>query len=169
MTGQPQGESFHWPVGKSGAQNTATFNLHEFARTQHSDLVNSYLLHQERPWSWFTAFHRRYSLLVGYLFQHQHYSWLNVWENNDKRRVTRGMEFSNTPHHGTMKALIRCSKMWGVPAYEWLDARSTVKKSFTVFTSRVPADFAGTQDIQVSSGEIQIIETGRARKFQVTI
>jgi hypothetical protein len=68
-----------------------------------------------------------------------------------------------------MKVLIRCSKMWGVPAYEWLDARSTVKKSFTVFTSRVPADFAGTQDIQVSSREIQIIETGRARKFQVTI
>jgi hypothetical protein len=169
VTGKPQGEIFHWPVGKSGTPDAAPLNLHGFAHVEHSDLVNSYLLHQEKLWSWFTAFHRRYSLLVSYLFQREHYPWLNVWENNDKRRVTRGMEFSNTPHHGTMKALIKSAEMWGAPTYEWLDAKSTVAKRFIVFVSRVPADFQGTKDIHVSSDEVEIVEAGGNRKFQVTI
>ena len=169
VTGQPGGETFPWPTGKSGAQSSATFDLHKFAGVEHSDLVNSYLLHPDRPWGWFTAFHPKYSLLIGYLFQREHYPWLNVWENNDKRRVTRGMEFSNTPHHGTMKVLIKSAEMWGAPTYEWLEAKSPVTKSFTVFLSRVPPDFRGTQDIQVSSGKIEITEAGAGRRFQVTI
>jgi hypothetical protein len=165
VTGHPEGESFCWPTGRHGAD----FNLREFARMEHSDLVNSYLLEQQGSWSWFTAFHPGYSLLIGYLFRQEDYPWLNVWENNDQRRATRGMEFSNTPHHGTMKALIKRAELWGTPTYEWLDGRSLATKSFTVFVARVPADFAGTQDIHVSSDEIQILEADGGRTFQVTI
>jgi hypothetical protein len=169
VTGHPEEKSFDWPTGKLGAQADIAFDLHTFDPIRHSDLVNSYLLQHEGPWGWFTAFHRRYSLLIGYLFRREHYPWLNVWENNDQHRVTRGMEFSNTPHHGTMKALIKSAEMWGARTYEWLDAKSTVKKNFTAFVLHIPADFGGTQDIQVSSREIEIFEAGSGRKFQVAI
>ncbi len=165
ITGHPAGETFNWPTGKSGV----TFNLHEFAGIEHSDLVNSFMLREEGMWGWFTAFHPNYSLLIGYLFRREQYPWLNVWENNDERRQTRGMEFSNTPHHGTMKALIQRAELWGTPTYEWLDAKSVVTKSFTAFMSGVPADFRGTQDVRVSSNEIEIIETGKGRTFRVAL
>ena len=169
VTGHEEAETFCWPTGKASVEDAASFNLHEFAPVEHSDLVNSYLLRPDGQWGWFTAFHRQHALLIGYLYRREHYPWLNVWENNDERRVTRGMEFSNTPHHGTMKTLIKNAEMWGVPTYEWLNARSLVTKSFTIFISRVPPDFSGTQDVQVFSDTIKIIEIGTQRSFQATI
>lgn len=59
--------------------------------------------------------------------------------------------------------------MWQAPNYEWLDARSLVTKGFTAFVSQVMAGFQGMQDVQASSGEVEVVGTGEGRRFQVTI
>ena len=83
-----------------------------------------------------------------------------MWESNDERIQARAMEFSNTPHHGTMKTLIRAPHLWDVPAYEWLNALSTVRKRFIVFLHPVSSEYRGTADIRVTPDTLEIIERG---------
>jgi hypothetical protein len=103
------------------------------------------------------------------VFLRSEFPWLNVWENNDEQLQTRGMEFSNTPHHGTIKALISSREIWGVPAFECLDGRSTVTKRFIVFLHRVPHDFRGWADLRVLGNVLEVAKRGTARTFKVPI
>ncbi|MCU1292485.1 MAG: hypothetical protein JWP08_1335, partial [Bryobacterales bacterium] len=167
VTGQFTGLNFDWPEGAGSRSQHADFDLTTFANTAHEDLVNSFLAESTGEWAFFTAFNRKFSLLFGYVYPRAEFPWLNVWESNSETRQTRGMEFSNTPHHGTMKALISASHIWSIPAYEWLDALSTVRKQFIAFLHPVPSDYRGTADIRVRSDILEILERGRDRVFHV--
>jgi hypothetical protein len=134
------------------------FDLSRFSELAHEDLVNSFLVDTGRESAFFTAFQRRLGLLFGYVYLRADFPWLNVWECNTDKMQTRGMEFSNTPHHGTMKALISASEIWGVPTYEWLDAHSTAHKQFIAFLHPVSPGYRGTADIRVRPQKLEIIE-----------
>jgi hypothetical protein len=167
VTGHQSGLTFHWPEGAGAGAQHPNFDLSSFANTRHEDLVNSFLADSNREWAFFTAFNRTLSLLFGYVYPTADFPWLNVWESNTENRQTRGMEFSNTPHHGTMKTLVSASHIWNAPAYEWLDALSTVRKQFIAFSHRVPSDYRGTADIQVRPDAIEVSEHSTGRVFQV--
>ena len=80
----------------------------------------------------------RQGLEVEYLFRREQFPWLNVWENYDDRLLARGMEFSNTPIHGTMKRLMQTPAIWGTPVYDWIDAKSKLTKGFKATITSVP-------------------------------
>ena len=169
VTGDDNGPSLMWPLGLGRPPESRNFDLSTFSNNSHHDLVNSFLVDTSRELGFFTAFQRRFDLLFGYAFPRADFPWLNVWENNEEQLQARGMEFSNTPHHGTMKTLISSSHVWGVPAYEWLDALSSVRKRFTVFLCPVPRDFCGTADLRLLGDALAITEQSTARIFQVPI
>jgi hypothetical protein len=169
VTADADGPSFPWPEGMNPQLGPRRFDLTGFSPLRHNNLVNSFLVEPPREWGFFTAFHPRFALIFGYVFPRSEFPWLNVWENNDERSQARGMEFSNTPHHGTMKTLIRSHEVWDVPAYEWLDARSTVSKRFMAFLHPVPPDFRGTADVRVLGDALEIEELGTARTFRVPV
>jgi hypothetical protein len=169
VTGDFGGPNLTWPEGFNPHPEPRRFDLSTFSEVPHKDLVNSFLVEPSRHRAFFTAFHPRFALLVGYVFRRLEFPWLNVWENNDEQLQTRGMEFSNTPHHGTTKALISAREIWGVPAYEWLDARSTVTKRFIAFLHPVPHDFRGTADIRVLKDVLEVAERDTTRIFEVPI
>jgi hypothetical protein len=169
VTGRFDAPHFVWPQGLNLSPELRRFDLTTFSTSSHKDLVNSFVVEQARQWAFFTAFQPRFALLFGYVFPRCEFPWLNVWENNDEKGQTRGMEFSNTPHHGTMKTLISSPAIWDVPAYEWLDARSTVSKHFLAFLHPVPSDFRGTADIRVIADILEVIECGTERTFRVPI
>jgi hypothetical protein len=169
ITGNVTGPNFAWPEGLGVSPELHRFDLSTFSKSWHSDLVNSFLVEPSRKWGFFAAFHPRFALLFGYAFPRADFPWLNVWENNDGRLQTRGMEFSNTPHHGTMKTLTSSPQVWGVSAYEWLDALSTVSKQFIAFSHPVPSDFRGAADIQVLGDVLEITERTTGRVLEVPI
>jgi hypothetical protein len=169
VTGDFGGPNLTWPEGLNPQLEPRRFDLSTFSEAPHKDLVNSFLVDPSRHRGFFTAFHPHFALLFGYVFRRFEFPWLNVWENNDEQLKTRGMEFSNTPHHGTMKALISSREIWGVPAYEWLDARSTITKRFIAFLHPVPHDFRGTADIRVLKDVLEVAERGTTRMFEVPI
>jgi hypothetical protein len=134
QTGFESGKTFRWPQGRGEIK----CNLETFSAKPHRDLVNSFLLDPDREFERFSAYHSGYRLLFGYVFQRSEFPWLNVWENHDSRMLTRGMEFSNTPRHGTMKKLIQTPTLWDTPAYDWINAKGKLTKSFTAFLQELP-------------------------------
>ena len=169
ITGDSLGKQFRWPQGISLCSERPDFDLTSFSKHAHKDLVNSFLVEGSGEWAFFTGFNRHFSLLFGYVFPRIDFPWLNVWESNDERIQARAMEFSNTPHHGTMKTLIRAPHLWDVPAYEWLNALSTVRKRFIVFLHPVSSEYRGTADIRVTPDTLEIVERGAAPVLNIPI
>lgn len=133
VTVHQQGGKFQWPEGRGEIQ----CDLRRFASRTHRHLVNSYLVDQNSGYAFLRALNRDICTAVEYRFQALEFPWLNVWENNDEHMQTRGMEFSNTPRTGTMRTLIQSSTVLGAPAYEWIDARGTLGKQFTISVRRI--------------------------------
>jgi hypothetical protein len=173
VTGERDGEVFQWPLGTGGSSDSRRprdrFDLGSFSPAEHSNLVNSFLVNPDSDWGYFTAYNSKYSLLCGYTFPVRDFPWLNVWQNNDDQIKARGMEFSNTPHHGTMKTLIMKAEMWGIPTYEWLNARSTLTKHFTAFCFPLPRHFQGVNSVNLSGETLEICEKGTAHVIQIPI
>jgi len=152
--GDAYGQEFKWPLG---TDENATVDLRH-VRQRGPVLVNSFLVDPDRDWGFFAAFHPAKQMVFGYAFPRADFPWLNVWEANDDTQLARGMEFSNTPVHGTMKALIKPPQLFGVPAFEWLDARSRRRKRFCAFSVRVPERYNGVAGVAVRGEELTIVE-----------
>lgn len=161
--GEAYGREFIWP---EGADPNGPVDLRH-VRAQGPVLVNHFLVEPGREWGFFAAFHPGKRLLFGYAFPRADFPWLNVWEANDPKVLTRGMEFSNTPVHGTMRALVQTPRKLGVPAFEWLDAKGKLRKRFCAFSVRVPEDYMGVADIVVYGEELTIVEKGTGRTLLV--
>jgi hypothetical protein len=125
-TGKVTGATLAWPQG----QGAIACDLSVFSRAPHSHLVNSFLVDPAQEFGRFAAYHPNCGLELEYVFRREEFPWLNVWENHDAQLLTRGMEFSNTPVHGTMKRLVQTSAIWATPVYDWIDAKSTLTKRF---------------------------------------
>ncbi|MGH9660513.1 MAG: hypothetical protein ACRD96_18325 [Bryobacteraceae bacterium] len=159
-SGDTSGEEFAWPEGREGKMSV---DLRGVRSIERSGFVNNFLVDPAREFGYFTAVHPRLRLLAGYIFPRADFRWLNIWEANNPDMLTRGMEFSNTPVHGTAKALAAAAPLFGTPVYEWLDARARLRKTFAAFTTRVPEGYRGVADVRVGSGKLEIVErdTGR--------
>ena len=161
--GEAYGRELAWPLG---ADENGAVDLHR-VRRDGPVLVNHFLVDPAREWGFFTALHPGKRLLFGYAFPRADFKWLNVWESNTPLMLTRGMEFSNTPVHGTMKVLAKTPSVFGVPAFEWLNAKGRLQKRYCAFNVTVPADYQGVADVTVRGQELTIIEKGSGRKLIV--
>jgi hypothetical protein len=154
MSGDASRREFVWP---SGAAETP-INLRTVRNIPRSGFVNNFLVDPAREYGFFAAFHPRLKLLFGYIFPRKSFPWLSIWEANNPEMLTRGMEFSNTPTHGTMKELVKTPELFGVPAYEWLDAKGKITKKFAAFTARVAVGYRGVADVRLAGGKLEIVE-----------
>ncbi|MEW5975632.1 MAG: hypothetical protein AB1898_07485 [Acidobacteriota bacterium] len=170
MLGDASGASVQWPEGRA----EKVINLRTVRDIPQSGFVNNFLVDPTREFGYFTAVNPKMNLLLGYLFRRQDFRWLNVWEANipasanQPPMLTRGLEFSNTPTHGSLKALVKVESLFDTPAFEWLDARSSLSKKFCAFTARTPDGFLGVQQIQIKDDALEIVEKDRGRTVRVS-
>ena len=156
---------FEWPTG----QAETVVNLRTVRNIERSGFVNNFLVDPKGEFGYLTAVNPEQRLLLGYLFRRSEFPWLNVWEANqpatsDKpAMLTRGLEFSNTPTHGSFKAMVAVPMLWDVPAYEWLNARAGLVKKFCAFSAEVPEAFKGVQEIRVRDKTLEIVERDSGR------
>jgi hypothetical protein len=158
-------DTFVWPQGRGQID----CDLTRFAKEPHSDLINSFLVESLSNYGAFAAWNAKLGSLIGYIFPPEQFSWLNVWENNDTRRKTRGMEFSNTPIEGSMKSLLARPRVLGRPTFEWLDARSRIVKNFLSFTIAIPASFQGVESVRFDGELLEVIERGKGSEVKLKI
>jgi len=167
--GDQSATTFDWPTG----QAETAINLRTVRDIERSGYVNNFLVNPKGEFGYFTVVNPEQRLLLGYLFRRTEFPWLNVWEANQPATddqpamLSRGLEFSNTPTHGSLKAMVAVPKLWDVPAYEWLDARASLGKRFCAFSAEVPEGFKGVQEIRVKEKVLEIVERGNDRIVKI--
>jgi hypothetical protein len=149
--GRLNSKEFIWPEGMAGQP----VDLRQIGQ-QGGILVNNFQVDPKRTYGFFSAVNPKLGLLFGYVFRRSDFPWLNIWEANTPEMLTRGMEFSNTPTHGTMKALAATPALFGTPAYEWLDAKSKIRKRFASFSVKVPDAFR-VSDVRISGKRLELV------------
>ena len=73
------------------------------------------------------------------MWKRSDFPWLGIWEENHSRTqspwngetLARGMEFGVSPFPETRRAMIDRGKLFGVPCYRWLPAKSTVAVEYS--------------------------------------
>ncbi len=150
--GRLESKEFQWPQGMADK----TIDLREI-RASGPVFVNNFLVDPKRQYGFFTAVNPKLGLLFGYIFPRADFHWLNIWESNTPEQLTRGMEFSNTPSHGTMKTLVKTPQLWGTPGYEWLDAKSKIRKHYASFSVRMPQIFR-VADVRINRNKLELVE-----------
>jgi hypothetical protein len=144
-----------WPRGR---ENGNEIDLSTVRNVKTGGEVNNYLVDPSREFGYFAALNPKFSLVFGYVFRRAEFPWLNVWESYTPELFTRGMEISNTPVHGTARALVNAPTLWNVPSFEWLDAKGSIHKRYAVFSASVPKSFRGVQDVRVEGSHLRIVE-----------
>ena len=104
------------------------------------------LMDPERDQAWFLAYSPQSKLLFGYIWKRADFPWLGIWEENHGRRqppwngatLTRGMEFGVSPIPESRREMIDRGSLFGVPAYRWIAAKSTLRVEYCAFL--LPAD-----------------------------
>lgn len=154
-SGDPSGKEFRWPQGFE-KQPIDLRRLRDLKTAE--GFVNNFLVDPARSEGFFAALNPRLNLLFGYVFPRADFRWMNIWEANNAEMFTRGMEFSNTPSHGTMKTLVRTPQLWDTPAFEWLDAKSKLTKRYYAFSTKVPPGYKGVAEVRIKGSHLEIVE-----------
>ena len=157
--------TFQWPEGRGAVP----CDLTRFSEQPHAFLVNSFLVEAGGEYACFAAWNAPLCSLLGYVFRVKDFPWLNVWQNHDDLHKTRGMEFSNTPIEGTMKALVATPRLFDTPTFEWLEAKSQLRKIFFSFSVDVPKEYRGVQSVHFDGTRLRVEEAGSGDPIELAV
>jgi len=155
-----------WPQGLADGQ---VIDLSSVRSIRAGGEVNNYLVDRSSRFGYFAAFNPKLSLIFGYVFLAEQFPWLNVWESYTPELFTRGMEFSNTPIHGTARALVSQPSLWDVPTFEWLDAKGSIHKRFAAFIAHSAPSFRGVHDVRVEGSKLRVIDVGGGPSIEIDL
>jgi hypothetical protein len=129
----PAGAEFDWPFAPPEGEDLRRFTAHP-----HSNAYTTHLMDPARDDAFFVAFSPAHRLAFGYVWKRADFPWLGIWEENCSRTappwnghtLARGMEFGVSPIPESRRAMIERGRLFGVPAYRWVPARSSVRAEY---------------------------------------
>ncbi|MBS1856669.1 MAG: hypothetical protein JST11_14970 [Acidobacteria bacterium] len=135
---------FDWPMAPRIGGGEA--DLRVFTDAPRSSAFTTHMMDQGREEAYFAAWSPASRLLFGYVWKSADFPWLAIWEENlsrthapwNGRAITRGMEFGVSPMAETRRRMIDRGKMFGVPCYRWIPARTRVEVEYRVVTREAP-------------------------------
>jgi hypothetical protein len=130
------GAEFNWP--DAPRIDGGTEDLRLFGRAAASSAYTAHLMDPAAEHAFFAAFSPSARLAFGYVWKPRDFPWLGVWEENHSRRdapwngatVARGMEFGVSPMPESRRAMIDRGRLFDVPTYRWIPARSRVEVEY---------------------------------------
>jgi hypothetical protein len=130
---------FDWPMAPHAGGGHA--DLRVFNGAPRSSAFTTHLMDQSRDEAFFTASTR--GLLFGYAWKTADFPWMGIWEENLSRThapwngntIARGMEFGVSPMPETRRQMIDRGRLFGVPTYRWLPARTRMEVEYRAFAS----------------------------------
>lgn len=135
----PPGVEFEWP--QAPRRDGGTADLRTYTDAAASAGYTTHLIDPSRGDGYFAAWSPSTKVLFGYRWQRRDFPWIGIWEENHWRKnppwngqtMTRGIEFGASPMPESRRAMIERGSLFGVPAYRWLPARSTVQVRYSAF------------------------------------
>ena len=132
---------FEWPLAP--ALDGSSIDLRVFTNAKRSSAYTAHLMDRDRA-AFFAAFSPSFHLVFGYVWKPEDFPWMGIWEENHSRMqppwngrtLTRGMEFGVSPIPETRQAMVDRGRMFGVPCFRSVAARSTVSVEYRVIARR---------------------------------
>lgn len=159
-------QEFKWPDApliKGGK-----INLRAFPANSNSLDHTTCRLDPSRKFVFVTALHKGKRLMLGYLFEREHYPWLQNWQHYPSDgRTARGLEFSTQPFDVPRREAVQMNTLLDTPTYRWLPAKAKITSRYLLFYARAPEGFLKVDDVRVEKGQL-IVEDRKARK-QITL
>jgi len=130
------GRVFDWPLAPR--TDGGTSDLRRFTNAPHSTAYTAHLMDQTREEAFFVAFSPTARLAFGYIWKRRDFPWLGVWQENHSRThapwngatLTCGMEFGVSPMPESRRAMIDRGRLFDVPTYRWIPAKSRVEVEY---------------------------------------
>jgi hypothetical protein len=136
------GAEFEWPNAPrldGGIVDLRIFN--------NAPVSSGYTVHSmdpSREHAFFTAFSPTFKLAIAYVWRQRDFPWMGIWEENHSRTnppwngktLTRGMEFGVSPMPESRREMTERGRLFGIPAYRWLPARSRIEVEYEVIVRR---------------------------------
>ena len=136
------GAEFDWPMAPLSECLTndcgGVADLRVFNRDPVSSAFTTHLMDPSRATAFFVAFAPAFRLAFGYVWKRADFPWLGIWEENHSRThspwngetLARGMEFGASPMPESRREMIDRGRLFGVPTYRWLPAKSRVEVEY---------------------------------------
>lgn len=126
------GAEFDWPMAPKSGKDYV--DLRVASDLLSSSAYTAHLMDPARDDAFFLAFAPQHGLAFGYIWKRSDFPWLGIWEENcsrnyapwNGRTLARGMEFGVSPMPESRRQMIDRHRLFGVPTYRWLAARSRI-------------------------------------------
>jgi hypothetical protein len=127
----PPATEFLWPVA-------GTVDLSTLHAAPVSSAFTTHLMDPDRDEAFFTATSPRHQLALTYRWKRADFPWLGMWQENHSRTqapwngetLALGMEFGVSPIPESRREMIERHRLFGVPTFRWLPARSRVSADY---------------------------------------
>ncbi len=153
------GATFDWPMvpGPNGGHK----DLRVYNDAAASAGFTTHLMDPHHDTAYFLAWSPASRVVVGYIWHRADFPWLGIWEENHSRTaapwnghtLTRGMEFGASPMPETRRQMIERGSLFGMPAFRWIPARSTVEVRYCAAIGH--ADAAPEALLWNAAGEVR--------------
>jgi len=98
-------------------------------------VYTAHLMDPARATAYFVAWSPSSRFVITYVWRRADFPWLGLWEESygrtgapwNGRTLTRGLEFGVSPMPETRRQVIERGSLFGVPAFRWIPARSSVR------------------------------------------
>ena len=135
------GAEFDWP--HAPRRDGGTADLRVMNADAASCAYTTHVMDPAREEASFVAIAPAAGLALEYAWKRVDFPWLGIWEENHSRThapwngktLTRGMEFGVSPVPESRRAMVERGKLFGVPAYCWLPAKSRIEVEYRARTS----------------------------------
>ena len=139
------GGVFDWPMAPRTDGGTSDLRLYTAA--PHSNAYTTHLMDQTREDAFFIAFSPAARLAFGYRWKRRDFPWLGIWQENHSRThapwngatLTCGMEFGVSPMPESRRAMIDRGRLFDVPTYRWIPAKSRVEVEYCAVVRKADA------------------------------
>lgn len=139
------GAVFDWPAAPG--DDGGVVDLRLYTNAPSSNAYTAHLMDPRREHAFFVAFTPALRLAFGYVWKQSDFPWMGIWEENRSRlhtpwngvTITRGMEFGVSPMPESRRQMIDRGRLFDVPTYRWIPARTRVEVEYCIVTRKASA------------------------------
>jgi hypothetical protein len=136
---------FDWP--RAPRRDGGFMDLRVLTAAASSSAFTTHLMDPAREHAYFAAFAPAARLMFGYVWKQADFPWMGIWEENYSRThapwngktLARGMEFGVSPMPESRRAMVDRGKLFGVPAYRWLPAMTSLEVEYCAVMAKADA------------------------------
>lgn len=121
--------------------------------------VSSFKFKDNDKIGWTTVANTDKNLMLGYVWDTDHYPWVNYWRSMQNNIPSAfGIEFGTTGLHEPFPIVAKKGNIFGQNIYDFIDANDVKSKSFIAFMATIPSDYKGVKEIVYNNSELIIKE-----------